>query len=145
MGHTGREISGKSAVSTSQSLPKAQALFELHCRIPRVLETSRPPMGKIGRRTNTAAAELLKKVNVRSITNRAASFQYQNTNSRPRFKISWEGFDSLRNAFLYPLRCRHTVCREQSWLEELHKQIPCLCPRPEELSSLIKGSMQLRH
>ena len=29
MGHTGREIRGKSAVSTSQSLPKAQALFEL--------------------------------------------------------------------------------------------------------------------
>ena len=29
MGHIGRNISGKSAVSTRQSLPKAQALFKL--------------------------------------------------------------------------------------------------------------------
>ncbi len=35
-------------------------------------------MGKIGRRTITAAAELPKKVNVGTITDCAARFRYQN-------------------------------------------------------------------
>ena len=63
MGHTGREMRGKLAVFTSQSLPKAQALFELPPSHSSRFENVETPDGKDWKERNTAVAESRSKVN----------------------------------------------------------------------------------
>ena len=58
--------------------PRPRLCLSFHRHISCISKTSRHLMGKIGRRTNIAAAELPKKVNGGTITNCAARFQHQN-------------------------------------------------------------------
>ncbi len=48
LGHTGRGIKELLTIPTSQSPSRVQTPFNCYCHISRVLETLRPPIGKIG-------------------------------------------------------------------------------------------------